>query len=498
MRDTAKGVQSSRRRRVHLLLFTLLLVSYTYYFDPGQNWNSNSRLALVWAMVDEGRVQIDTYEDTTKDIAYVGGHYYSDKAPGLSLLAVPVYAAVKLALGSRLPLETVHFIAAHQANLWLNAVPTVVLALLLLHFLAALGAPLVIRVWVVVGYALGTLAHPYSTLFFGHQLAAVLGFVAFLLIYRVKCRAVRRVTWTLFAAGALAGWGVVVEYTNALIVLALLGYLATVLVGSAVARARAILPFVLGLLPGALVLLIYNWIAFGNFLSIGYAHEVLPQFSSGMSQGLFGVTWPPDPSVAVAVLFSSYRGLFFLSPYLLLAVPAGFLLARRREVRSEVIVSAVIVTSFVLLNASYYMWWGGGAIGPRFLIPALPFLAWPVFEAVRRWPKVTMPLLIASVVVGFAITAARPDHVGEELPNPLIEAVLVRLVDGGPLSISLPSFLGIQNAWSLLPLGVAVILLGTGLLRMVYARSAPRVAETPYAAAELRVSDAAASTGASP
>lgn len=54
-----------------------------------------SQLALTRAIVDEGRLEIDSYYNETGDRAYYNGHYYTDKAPGLSFLALPVYATWK-------------------------------------------------------------------------------------------------------------------------------------------------------------------------------------------------------------------------------------------------------------------------------------------------------------------------------------------------------------------------------------------------------------------
>ena len=62
-------------------------MSYAYFYQGG-GWNQNSRFALVRAMTERDTLQIDAYREATGDRAVWNGHYYSDKAPGASLLAL--------------------------------------------------------------------------------------------------------------------------------------------------------------------------------------------------------------------------------------------------------------------------------------------------------------------------------------------------------------------------------------------------------------------------
>src|SRR5207253_7670948 len=69
----------------------LVFASYAY-FDQGGGPNQFTRLGLTLSLVERGSVTIDPYREWTLDKAEKDGHYYCDKAPGLSLLAVPAYA----------------------------------------------------------------------------------------------------------------------------------------------------------------------------------------------------------------------------------------------------------------------------------------------------------------------------------------------------------------------------------------------------------------------
>src|SRR5262245_24832543 len=55
-----------------------------------------TRLGLVVSIVESSRLDIDRFSDRTEDKAFFKGHYYADKLPGLSFLAIPVVAATAL------------------------------------------------------------------------------------------------------------------------------------------------------------------------------------------------------------------------------------------------------------------------------------------------------------------------------------------------------------------------------------------------------------------
>ena len=92
-RMAASIEQAPTRKSVWVVAAILFLASAYFYQDP--EWNGNSRLDLTRAIVERGTLQIDNYHDDpewlTGDKALYNGHYYSDKAIGSSLLAVPLY-----------------------------------------------------------------------------------------------------------------------------------------------------------------------------------------------------------------------------------------------------------------------------------------------------------------------------------------------------------------------------------------------------------------------
>src|SRR5579872_6656248 len=82
----------SRRRAV--IVGLVLFASFAYFYEGG-GWNQNTRFDLVRAVLETRTVRIDLYHENTGDKAQVGTHFYMDKAPGASLLAVPAVGAVR-------------------------------------------------------------------------------------------------------------------------------------------------------------------------------------------------------------------------------------------------------------------------------------------------------------------------------------------------------------------------------------------------------------------
>jgi hypothetical protein len=87
---TMPDVPRTERGRV-LLVFVVLLAIYGYFFPRLNNWESNSRMDLVYALGDEGTIRIDDYHLNTEDKAFFEGNYYTEKSVGPSLTALPFY-----------------------------------------------------------------------------------------------------------------------------------------------------------------------------------------------------------------------------------------------------------------------------------------------------------------------------------------------------------------------------------------------------------------------
>jgi hypothetical protein len=371
---------STRARRV-LLATTILFAALSFAY--GEGWPDVSRLALTQSVAYDGSLRIDRFARQTEDRADFGGHSYSDKAPGVSFLALPSLEVAR-GLGAVGPLERRLGVWLDRWLLWTLRVLTggvaFAAAVVLVGVAARRVAPETATL-VAATVALATMALPMAATVFSHVAAGSLAFGAFLLCWRGGPRA-----WP--AAGAAAGAAFVFEYQAALAAAIVFVYL--------VARtrsARAAALYVAGAAPFVAALGVYNAEAFGSPLHFSYRYE-----SATFQQqhtGFFGLSVPSLHSLA-HTLFGK-RGLFVVSPVLLLAV-VGLVLLWRRGLRAEAAAAGAVVVAFVILAAGYFDPYGGLSPGPRYFAPALPFLALGLPEAYRRWPLQTAGLAGVSLL----------------------------------------------------------------------------------------------------
>src|SRR5262245_10282946 len=91
---------SNRTTAISIFLLALGAFAWLAGHATPQGFNPQvvTRLGLTLSIVGSGRLDIDRFAEYTSDKALVDGHYYADKVPGLSFLAIPVIAAVGLVI----------------------------------------------------------------------------------------------------------------------------------------------------------------------------------------------------------------------------------------------------------------------------------------------------------------------------------------------------------------------------------------------------------------
>ncbi|MBJ6761366.1 hypothetical protein JGU66_11375 [Myxococcaceae bacterium JPH2] len=454
----------------------LYLLLFPYH--PGlRSPNELCRLWQTRALVEYGTLDINgALRDygPVGDLSVKDGKYYPSKAPLLSFAAVPVYAALR-ALGGGYRYAVPEVPLVFFTRLLLTVLPTLVLLWLVRRFL---GAHLSARVAdaVTLTYALGSLAFSYSLLFMSHQTTAVLLFAGFYALWRLA-----RGEWRergYLVAGACAGATVAAEYTGALGVLGLILYAVLTLLsgeGPWAARARRLARATglaaLGALPFVVGLMLYHQATFGHPLETGYKHLNDSAYQPWHLGGFLGIR-TPDPRAFALSFFSPLRGLFTLSPFLLLALPGLVLLKRQaREaasLRPLLWLTAALLVGYTYFTSSFsYDSWGW-TTGPRHLTGLVPFLLLPVGLVLERVRDASRPLtrgiaaMACATSVLFTGLATFINYIPDDVSTPLF-GLAEPLLSAGYFPPSVLDFLGVPSqvaglAMLALLVGVAVSL----------------------------------------
>ena len=423
MKDATPFARDKCASATSAALFVLFFGTFAYFHHAEPGWNVNSRLALTFAIVERGTVRIDAYSEQpeilTDDVAVFNGHVYSDKAVGVSLLAVPGFAAVRAVEAARGgPFDTSvrrYWVTLLSVGL-AAAAAGAVLFRLLLRFGRRWAAP----EWfsprgcrISRGRGdVGTLLFFFSTLLMAY-LPATLALLLALERFEVwsdasalgKCRecGIRTTESAEVVASPAPPWFLI----GLLLGLAMMCDLFYVPAAAGVAiyafavtgRWRDWWRLTLGAAAGLAPYAAYLLAVFGT-LSIPYQYERNLLFREMMARGFMGAGWP-NPAALWLLTFHPFRGLFVHSPFLLMALPACVVLARRDATRVFSVLCVGIAAFYLLFNSGYYMWWGGWSFGPRHLAPAIPFLVLPL-AALWGWRPARWAL-VGTVLVAVAV-----------------------------------------------------------------------------------------------
>ena len=438
----APSPASRSARAAYALLFLALFVPFSY-FDHNDGWNQGVRLAELHAIVLKHTIKIDAYHEITGDKAYINGHYYSEKAPAMVVVALPAFA-LTVWFQKLLGVDPDQLPGWHVSE-WITTAGSIGLLTALggvafFELLRVRFDPLTALIG-TFGLFLGSFTWPYATTLFAH--AGTIGLLCIALWAALSKPTPRRD----YIAGVAAGLAVASEYPG-VIPCAVLGlYLGFT-------GLPRLWRFGLGTIPAALLILINNYLTTGNPLSVSYgANANFPEISTGNAMGFT----LPDTEVVARLLWGEYRGLFLWCPVLILSLLGLVELFKKdRGLGVMVLASTVLI---LLQVSAFYSAFGGNSFGPRYLSPALPFIGLAAAYGIKRWPEPGLVLMLVSVVMMLAVTAIAIDPPGDVL-TPLQSFYLVRLREqrfadnlgalvGLPvwLSLMVPLLFPIAAAW---------------------------------------------------
>ncbi len=403
-----------QRWHVPALLFALVWLSCIWFGSWAFNPNSATRILAATAIVETGSARIDPYGAMTIDKAQFDGHLYMDKAPGMTLMALPFVAATNW-VTQQTSADVPHQLFDPDAEAFLRlrmrvaiagigAVLTALAAVALLDLGTGIGGSRAAGLFASIGFALGTTVWGWTTTWFGHAAATSLIAIALWAVWR-GTRGGLAPRYALIAGLAL-GWAVVVEHGAVLLGAPVaLWALWRIRDADRAVQLRTIALAIVGGVIAAIPLFAYNLATFGHPFTTGYSGVV---GFEGMKQGLFGLTYP-KLDILYELLFGKRRGIIWVAPILVLA-PFGIWSLLRDPARRDIgVLAAGGALACFLYHSAYVYWDGGNATGPRHALPAIAYLAiglaayWGSASRVER--GLGLAFLTASVALNLIIAA---------------------------------------------------------------------------------------------
>jgi hypothetical protein len=160
---------------------------------------------------------------------------------------------------------------------------------------------------------------------------------------------------------------------------------------------KSALWFGLGLLGPLVAICAYNRACYGSPFALSNAFQNPGFIEKGpVMLGMFNL---PNPVVALILLFSPFRGIFYGAP--ILAMGAYGMWRMRRTFPLEMWLFIAIGLTFFLVNCSFFGWHAGFSCGPRYLIPATSFLVLPCVYGFMKMPRLSGALLAISIAINF-------------------------------------------------------------------------------------------------
>jgi hypothetical protein len=226
-------------------------------------------------------------------------------------------------------------------------------------------------------FAFGSLIFPYSGTFFSELLETFFVMLSFYLLVYNNVIKTSRNSFVLLAAGVSLGLAAATHITAILFAPFFLAYAVysakkqntkkTLLLDTAIYSTG------LGLL--LILLAYYNFYRFGDIFETGRG---VSDSARALGYGTFVSPWRG----LWGLLFGAGKGLLVYCPVIILAIISWPSFHRKYPVLSTILIATALTR--LIFIASRTDWHGGFSIGPRYMVPLIPFLMLPIGEYIKE------------------------------------------------------------------------------------------------------------------
>ena len=293
---------------------------------------------------------------------------------------------------------------------------------LVFSVLVAMGLGSWLALWLSLLYAFGTPVFLRAAYLNQNLGVGILAFAAFALIWNPGTLVAWSTRRRILVAGVCGGFAFLCDYSGA-ILMGLLGFYAWARCADDRGVAGGFkdsLWYVLGVLPGVLLLWQYQWASFGNALLPPQNWMAPVEWIDVGYKGVGGLS----AELLKMLLFDARFGLFIAMPLASVALLSPWLARRSRSVLPlrETLVCLGLCIALILFFATVQYTRIQYATGIRYLAPTFPFLFLAAVPALLWLPRVlTYALVTLSFVISWSIAMVRSQ--GSVFEN--VERVLV-------------------------------------------------------------------------
>jgi len=421
--------------RKELKIFLTFFLIYCY-FSKWDGWSEDSEFALIRAIVEENRFEIDSFANYTGDRFVQGKHYYTSKSPGEPFLAVPIYATFN-SIYSALPsnftdqyredniIEKYYIDIPYKgkAEFFYEPNPGALILISMIlstaltsSLFSAMSTVLIykiskhftkeekIRLSLTIAYGLATLIFPNALVFTGSGTSTFFVFLSFFLLFEIK-NAKTNINKYSIISGILLGFGVSIR--PELILIAGLFFIYLLLI-----KKEKILLFLIGVLIGIMPNLIYNNILFSSdILSLKYdptiwykggAEGISTDFSiKSVWLDYYGYYAAQNPLWMLFWLLP-YKGVFFYHPIFSFCLISFYFMYK--NFKKESILFILIFCILIIFSSSFWLYKIPlpASFGMKYLTASSPFLIIPFIYFIQKFGlKVAWIIIALGVFINF-------------------------------------------------------------------------------------------------